>query len=305
MIPNRARIRLSAALCAGLVTLLFSVHTSAAQPPQHRAYWESLTGVSYNPLGLVQKVTLGYQYRLYESSSQLFENNFVDVALTPSSSPAYGVVGARLWLQPLSILNLRAQYEVVGYYGTFGHMQSFEDPMAEWSDDDLSELKDQGTNYTTTATRLWLTGQLQAKVGPVAVRNTFEAAKMWADLRDGDRVFYSPLMDYLVEDGGWTMQNTLDVVYILDLPLVIGLRHHVMWAEYSSDVAAEDPNGPAHRLGPLIVWPFLSQETGTIQSGRAVLLLNWYLKNRYRAGEASSQAIPYIGSALILEGDLL
>lgn len=300
------RTNLLGAILVYCVFLGFSSSASAEQPAQHRLYWESFTGAGYNALGLLEQFTLGYRFRLYESKSELLENNFIDLAIIPASSPAYGLVGARLWIQPLSILNLRVRYDAIRYYGNFGHLQSFADPFADHSDDELTRLKDEGTNYSTTASRIWLTAQLQGKVGPIAIRNTFRALKMWVDLRDDDRVFYSPLLDYMMEDGGLAIFNNFDIVYVLDeIPLVLGLRHHVMWSHYSPGLAAQDPNGPAQRAGPLVVWPFLSNPEGAVTSGRAIFLVNWYIDHKYRAGQESSQLLPYIAGALVFEGDLL
>lgn len=57
--------------------------------------WESFTGVSVNPLGLIQIGTFTASHELYESENPLFASNFVDASAIVASTPAYSIVARR------------------------------------------------------------------------------------------------------------------------------------------------------------------------------------------------------------------
>lgn len=93
----------------GIVLVVFLCSWSEASAQDLR--WESFTGVSLNPLGLIQIGTFTASHPLYSSENPLFATNFVDASTIVASTPAYSIVGAQLQLQPLSILRLRARIE--------------------------------------------------------------------------------------------------------------------------------------------------------------------------------------------------
>lgn len=265
--------------------------------------WESFTAAAFNPLGLVELAMVTYRKPLYKSESPLFATNFVEASILGASTPAYGFVGLQAQLQPLSILRLRARAEAIGFYGNFGHIARFDSVNADYSDTELDKISDAGENSSALGVRLTFSSLFQVAVKQVAVRSHLQATHVDLDLEDNERFYYSPQFDYLVEDGGWFVQNDLDLVWLFPSGLVAGVRMNSSWAVYSDDVADEDPNGPSHRIGPLVAWPFFEGE-GRIQRATAIGLANWYVKNRFRAGQDVSQAIPYVAVALQLEGDL-
>ncbi len=265
--------------------------------------WESFTAAAFNPLGLVELATVTYRKPLYKSESPLFATNFVEASVLGASTPAYGFVGLQTQLQPLSILRLRARAEVIGFYGNFGHIARFDSVNADYSDTRLDEIGDADENSSTVGVRLTLSALFQVAVKQVALRSHLQATHVNLKLEENERFYYSPQFDYLVEDGGWFVQNDLDLVWLFPSGFVAGVRMNSSFAIYSDDVADEDPNGPSHRIGPLVAWPFFEGE-GRVQRATAIGLANWYVKNRFRAGQDVSQAIPYVAVALQLEGDL-
>ena len=60
-----------------------------------------------------------------------------------------------------------------------------------------------------------------------------------------------------------------------------------------------------HRLGPLVAWTFFEKRGGRYNGPTVAVLSQWYLRHRYRAGEARSQAIPNIAILFGFFGDLL
>ncbi|MEZ4461677.1 MAG: hypothetical protein R3E66_18525 [bacterium] len=265
--------------------------------------WQSFSAAAYNPLGLVELVQVSYRKPLYLSQNPLFATNYAEAAVVGAATPAYGFVGLQAELQPLSILRLRARAEAIGFFGNFGHVARFNDVNADYSDTALDAIKEAGENSATTGTRWTLTALLQAAVGQVAVRSHLQGTYVNLDLGDGETLYYSPQFDYLIEDGGLFFQNDLDVVWLFESGLVAGARMNSSWAVYSSEIADEDPNGPAHRVGPLVAWPFF-EGSGRVKRATAIGLANWYVKHRWRAGEDTPAWLPYIAVGVQIEGDL-
>jgi hypothetical protein len=269
-----------------------------------------------NPLGLIYFSRLSFRVQLYESDSPVAKDNFFGIGVAPSASPAFARGGILLELQPLSVLQIWATYEAIGYFGTFEFFQSFPGVTANWSDSELDRLSEQADgaptkSYATTGTQFNAGTRLQAKVGPVAARNLTRLSRPNFDLREGDRTFYDPIFDVLVPDEGWFLVNDLDVLWVTELGLTVGARWTMTHPFYEDEhyAAGEDPArnpNTTHRLGPLLAYTFWDDE-GDSRLDRPTLLLivNWWLDHPFRTGQDVSQAFPYTIIGFSVSGDLL
>jgi hypothetical protein len=314
------RMRSFTALAA-LAALLVAAPASAqgyrdGGPPRHRVVYKDLTLVRVNPLGLITDARLSYRYRLYEHPSVALRDNFVSVGVAPTLSAAFARIGPIVEVQPASFLTLWAQYELIGYFGSFNLLQSF--PTADrakvsYSDTSLRALsKGDGAtkNYATTGTQLLVGANVQLKVGPVVFRDQVRAGRPDMKLRAGDRAFYDIYYDLLVGDGGWWAHNDADLlVQALDSRLTVGLRYSTSKAFAASEHFApgdDRGNGPTalHRAGPLAAWTFRKPDGAGFEP-TLLFLANWWLQSPYRTGQDVSQAVPYLIVALNITGDLL
>jgi hypothetical protein len=281
--------------------------TSFADQPKQQLVWSELAVVRANPLGLNFDGTLDYQLRLYQSDSDLFATNYVSLAAKPIVTPAFTRLGARAQIMPLSILKLGVHYEFIQYFGSFDYLQSFEDPTAEWDPDTIEANGEADGNYVTSGTQLSFTGLLQAKVGPIAVRTDFMLARTDYALEGNDDVFYDPYPDIMLAAEGWHWTNDADLLY-MNGPLIAGVRHSLVASSLPDIEPEDDPNGPVHRLGPLVLYKFWQNNgegPNAFDSMRALALVQWYLTHRFRAGQWSSQAIPYMGFGVVFQGRFL
>ncbi len=290
---------------AALVVLCTLPSLASAESP-HDIVWSNTTAVRLNPLGLVVATDVEYRFRLYESESLALKNNFVGVGVQPIISPAWFRGGPFLSIQPASVANFRVGYEPVTYFGGFDQVLSFPDANSEYDDDTLEALGEAGENAATSGSVLYVAALLQAKVGPVAVRNNLRFSKFNVDLPDGDTVYYEQTWDILVPGDGWIFTNDADVLFLTDFGLVAGVRYNVTNALYDDFPNSEDnENGPIHRLGPLISYGVYSNPGGSVDSFSVFTLVNWHLSHRYRTGEKVSQAVPYFALGIKTTGDLL
>lgn len=284
--------------------------------PLHRINSTHSVVARANPVGLAYFGRLSYQLRLFESDSPVLKDNFIGVGVAPAVTPAYARIGALVEVQPLTVLQLWATYEVVSYYGSLQFFQSFPGVTSAHDDSTLNDLADLPDDddrrpYGTTGTQLTLGSRLQAKVGPVAARNLTRLSYADFDLRSGDTTFYDPTFDLLVPDEAWFLVNDLDVLWVTELGLTVGARWTMTHGFYETRHYAgadpgNNPNTPHHRLGPLVAYTFWDdQGLSKFDKPTVLLIVNWWLEHRYRTGADVSQGVPYVLLGFTFTGDLL
>ncbi len=271
--------------------------------PLNRLYLASLTLVRYNPLGLETQNRLVFQRRLQESESRLRRDTFASVAASLKLNPAYIKVGPIVELQPIAVLNVRAGYEFLQYFGSLGFLRSYPDATRDSSDDTRKLTK--AAAYSTTGHHLYVEPTLQAKVGSVALRSKL-AIEYWSmKLTGGDRVFYDATLDTLVPGKGWVVTNDTDLVYMAGR-LTVGARFSGVWPMYEKDEFGGGGQpagfvGNSHmRLGPVVAFSFTTQEYSSFNKPTLLAMAAWYLDHRSREG-----ALPYLLLGFSFSSDFL
>jgi hypothetical protein len=282
------------------------------QPPVAIQY-TSTTAARVNPLGLVSFLDLAGRLRLYESDSDILKQNFVGLGFTGGLSPAWGRFGVLAEVQALTILRLYAQYEFLGYFGSFNLIPSFPSPYAEFSDTvirDRGEMEDL-PGYATYGGQLTLGATLQIKLGPFAARNLFRAVHGSYQLRAGDRVYYDQITDMLHPNDGFVIVNEVDALAVLDFGLTFGARWSYSHAFYDTghfapgEDPAAAPDNDIHRLGLLAAYTFEDNRGARFDRPTLILIAQWHLVHRYRTGQDVDTGLPYIALAFQFMGDLL
>ncbi len=274
----------------------------AVPPAGWRFMVSDLTLFRLNPVGLETRVRIGMQKRLYYSEEAVEKNNFVFLGAFPRLNPASVHAGLGVEVQPMSILNVRAFYNVQQYFGTFGFLQSFESPTANYSDSTLKALRDSQDRPPQTGQLRQLSVQplVQLKLGAVAVRALFQF-DYWqiARVRDGSTTAYEPTVDTLLPDGGWTMSTDTDVLYTGRKGLAIGVRHSFVRPFYkqkhfAATDATEAENQAAfagykganshQRVGLFAAYTFKDLGPSKFNKPTVILVASWYGSHRYRTG---------------------
>ena len=282
---------------------------SNTSAPGRLSYQNLIVG-RLNPKGLLNRLELRYRASLYEHESPVLETNFVGLKVQPSLSPVFSKLGIGLKVQPLSVLQLFALYEWIQYFGTFEYLQSFASAADDYSDTALESLAEAETNYSGHGHQVTLGALVQMKLGPIAARSNFKLFYSSFDLRGDDLVFYDITLDALLPNEGWAISNDADLLYLSDFGLTLGLRHTYSRAFFGPEhfggiEPTADPNRANHRLGPLVAYQFYEDEgPARFNKPTVLLLLNWYLEHRNRAGQDVSRAFPYIVVGFACSGDL-
>ena len=288
--------------------------------PVNRLVYRSTNVLRYNPLGLITDNHVSFRHELYRHDNIVLKDNFVGFGFAPQFSPAFARLGAVAEVQPLSVLRLFANFEVVGYYGFVNLLQSFDSPHADFSDSALGDLGalpdgDPGRNFSTWGTQLTFGADLQAKVGPIAARNLARLVRGSYQLRQGDTAYYDQFYDVLAPNDGWYLNNDTDVFYVTDFGLAAGARvnttmpfyeeRHFNDADRAAGLAGTNPNGPTLRAGPMVTYTFFDEEGAIWNKPTIIFTTQWWLSHRYRTGADVPQAIPYTVIAFQFTGDLI
>ena len=281
------------------------------QIPDWRFVINNLLLFRYNPIGLEDQIRVGVQRRILHSDSPLFRDTFVFFGSAPKLNPAYAKIGPSLEIQPLSILNVRAAVEIVEYFSTFGFLQSYNSPLANYSDSAMSAAdKIDNAAYATSGVHAILEPTFQLKLGSFALRNKFSVEYWRMNLRGSDTVFYDATLDTLVPGNGWVIANDLDALYLTKFGLTVGARYSVVKPFYrKSDYAPGDDtniNRNGHqRLGPILAYTFFDHGFTAFNKPTVLVITAWYLQHQYRTGLDQSQAVPYLVVGFAFQSDVM
>lgn len=305
VLTPKAQLGLVLALC-----LLTAEPSRAEDTPRHRLRYVNFTVLRINPLGLQNQFQLNYRYKLYDSDSILFKTGYAGAGFHNVITPGLVKAGLFVEAEPIAVLRLNARWEYIQYYGVLGHMRSFANIDADYSDTAIDAGEEAGQEEANGGMQVTLSAELRAKVGPVVVRSKLQGIYSHFALPHSNPVWYDPFYDLLTPAKGWTLLNDADVLVMLfDKRLILGVRHNLTHAFYPDK--AIGPNGrdtadtPTQRLGPLVAYRIFDDPGSAWNRPTVVLLVNWYLQHPSRTGQDVNQAIPYMAIGFAFDGDLL
>ena len=284
-----------------LLCLFWPTSVWAKTPPQWRLTYQDIVAARNNPIGVMNLIEVTGRYRLSESDHLLLQDTHVSAGPFFDLNPAAAYLGGVVRIKPLAILQISMSHAWVGYFGTFGLVQSFDDSGIDYSDTQLNINEDNGENFATTGTATKLEGVLQAKAGPAAVRSTFLGVRYHLDTK-GKPIWFDTGLDVLAPRRGWVIKNDLDVLWVSDFGLAAGGRWtwtHPFLGEHSRDSQTTD------RVGPIAVYRWGVDPGSRFDSPTIVVMAQWYTRHVYRTGEDVSQALPYVAAGFLFSGDLI
>lgn len=268
--------------------------------PKHRLYYSNALFARVNPLGLIDVLTLGWRYRLMESDSVLFNDTYAYLGMSARASPAFGRIGGHAEIAPIAVWKAWVDVEAVGYFGTFDQITGFPGTDAVYDDRTLSDL---GQARATLGWVLTVGTVLQGKVGPVAIRSTFQATRYDLQLEAGDQFFYDQYWDRLAPNRNFMFLNDFDVLGIVGKAR-IGARW--TWSDAIMGDNTTDGALAHHRVGPLFAWQFHDRGPGARFNKPTIFALaQWWAQHPYRTGAEQPVGLPLIALGFAFQGDLL
>lgn len=291
---------------------------------KHRITYTSLLAPRVNPLGLEERLWIGYEYRLYDKDKALLNGSNLAIYFRPIVNPAITLIGATVQIQPAAVLRLRATYSYVQWFGTFQFMQSYKSPHDDYSETRLGAQADAvgtyvtDTNYVTSGHQIELEALVQARYKGLVFRSgTFGIYNHYGNLRGDDDLFYAVRYDTLAPAKGWLLTNDTDLLWLQDLKgprkatVMFGARASTVMPIYNDDVYEEgdvigNPNGPQFKLGPAFGYIFYNRPERYPRFNKPTLLMmpQWNIKHRWRTGRDVNTALPTIVIAFVFSGQL-
>jgi hypothetical protein len=287
---------------------------------KHSIQYSSLLAPRVNPLGLEERLWIGYQYRLYNKDKTILNGSNLAIFFRPILNPAVALVGATVQIQPAAVLRLRATYSYVQWFGTFQFVQSYESPYDDYSETRIDEQSNIGTNYVTNAQQVELEALVQAKVKSVVFRSaTFGIYNHYKGLRGDDDILYDPRFELMVPGQGWMLANDTDLLYLHEFKhgkraakkasMVAGARATTLMPFFKDEVYEEgdvvkNPVGPQFRLGPAVGYTWFDRPERKFNKPTLLLLSQWNVLHRWRSGRDVITAYPTIIIAFAFSGQL-
>jgi hypothetical protein len=285
--------------------------TDTLVPDVHQGFvYRSITMAKYNPLGLSTWERIGYTKPLYAGTQNiLLQGSYVGAHVVGTGTPAYGRIGGRVDVQPLSILQLFAACEFVGFFGTFDSIASFPNVAGDFSNKHQSALGTAGLTYPTTEMVVTLEPVLQARVGPIIFYSDTNFIYLDIALRPGDQTYYDLTLSVLAPRRGWVVTNDTNLNWATKFGMQIGVRGSVVYSAFTSDQIGPGNNEragevtPVFSLGPTLTYVFSSHNTHFIEP-TVFMVAQWWLRDPYRSGQETSEGLPYLDAGFSFRGEL-
>jgi hypothetical protein len=299
-------------LFVSLLVLAGEARSEPGAPHASTVDYENLFALRINPLGLGDDFRVRYRVGLYESSRPLLAQNFFGIVAPLLVAPSFVQPGLGVELQPLSVFHVYVGYEAQLTLGAVGAMHSYSSPDAQFGFGPVQlggPPAAPGSLYATVVHHVVIAPTVQFAYRWLAFRSAWRAQFVDAALRSGDTVFYDQLYGVLLPQSGWMVHGETTALYRSKLGFAAGLQYLVTATWYpASAYAAGEPhvnlNTPIQKLGPIASYTFARQRRGRFEAPTLFLLAAWYLQDRYRAGQAVSQAIPMIAVGFSFRGTL-
>jgi hypothetical protein len=262
-------------LAVALVAL--ASRSALADGPQRRL--SNTTGVSVNPIGVQDLLTLRWDWPLSRSKNPFFSDAHVALGATNHLSPAYDRVEAWIELSPLSVLDLKAGVEPLLYFGTFGHIVGFPGYDADFSRDARQAIKDQAVSRT--GLRYHVSPTFKIRLGRVIVRSEAEFER-W-DVDGPAEFFYEPARDTLLRSNGDSL-TVLTSQLLYEWPEGAGGRKVLAGAYHEIIDVHDAPANRRQRVGPLLLWTLGARRFG-LREPTVVAFVGPYLEDRSKDGQ--------------------
>jgi hypothetical protein len=279
--------------------------------PRHRIIYSNALVARFNPLGLEDRFSLMYRRRLSARTGKLWDDTYFGVGITPTFSPSITRFGPTIQLVPLAILQLRASYYFIGYYGSQGFKaHPFDSPNDQYGPDTIKGRADAKQGISTFGGQAELSVLFQVKFGPIALRDELIFFHNNIKLPGTNDVFYDLRHDILAPGKGWFLSNDTDLLYTnAKIRLNAGVRgtyYHIFYpgeVYEPGDVTGTNQNDGA-RVGPLISYSFKDRPEKRFTKPTLFFAAQWWVKHRYRTGQEVSQGLPLMILGFSFTGEL-
>jgi len=202
-----------------------------------------------NPVGLQHQLSVGWRWGLSESKNPFLSDAHFAVGVSNTFSPAYDRIELWAELSPLSVLDIKAGFEPVFYFGTFGHLVDFPGYDADFGKAAREAVKDRAVSRT--GVRYHLSPAFKIKLGRLIARSGVELE--WWRVDAPGEYFYEPMRDTLLaSDGDFAIVSSSQLFY--ELARGPGKRQVLAGIFHDRISVPDAPDNRRQRLGPIVLW---------------------------------------------------
>ncbi len=270
---------------SALVLLLAAAAPVRSEEPTRGSTRElrSTLATAVNPVGLQEGLDASWRRSLSTSGHALLKDAHLSFGVSPRLTPAYARVGAWIQVAPLSVLELRAGFEPVAYFGTFSSLLYFDGYDARFDSD--ARRARRGEARPALAGRAYLAPTLKAKAGRVALRAHAELE--WWRARQQGAFFYEPARDTLLRASGDSLV-TADALALYELGSRGGSSKRYVGAAYDLTWARAAHENRRQTVGVVGVWSLGAKRLGLHQPTLFGKVFS-YLEDPYKTKQLGAQ----------------
>lgn len=265
------------AAASGLAVLLSL--PGAARAAEFRREVRDVLGGSVNLPGIQNTLEVSWVRRLSTSTNPLVKDAHLAFGFNHVLTPSHTRLGGFVQYAPLSVIEVRAGFEPVFYFGAVGSLLSFEGYDADYSKEFRDREDVRARAESAFGRRFYVAPALQARFGPVAARVLGEF-DWWTAGADGP-FFYEPLRDVVIDaDGDSLMVVTSLLLY--EWPRANGRKlsagaYHRLIDVYDS------PGSRSQRLGGIAAYDLGPRRFG-LKNPSAFLIVYDYVQDPFKEG---------------------
>jgi hypothetical protein len=203
--------------------------TSADEPvPGSRTTFSTDFVARVAPGGVMLSTGVARRWSARDEDSLLLRGRYLEVGATVGVNPAYSQGSVHVEWVPVAPVQLRAQYDIYGYFGANGALIHFPSAGASFGDAELKAAA--GSETAGMGQRLLLSPVLRARAGPVVLRSQTDVA-----------CFALP------QTSAWTYEWEYDTL-LADRDLVVSNRSAVLLELWRGAGEATLLAGPGYEL---------------------------------------------------------
>jgi hypothetical protein len=166
--------------------------------------------VRANPMGAILFTGLAYRLPYRFDVNRQVESAVVQVGLGTALNGAFVQGGPFVEWMPILPVQLRAQYDLLGFSGKYGSLLSFPSADSPFGDDVIKARA--GTEERTYAQRVLLRPLLRMKLGRVVLRSQTELAHFW--MNGQGPYYFDREYDTLLRAGDVLVANRTAVLFV-------------------------------------------------------------------------------------------
>ena len=259
-----------------LLNLLLAGTVTAS--PQDESYSKlelDLVGL-YNPLGISFTASAYYRQNYHHSDSVLWNELYWQVGAQAAANPAYQRGGFHFEWVPITVLQLRTQYDRYYFTGSYGALLAFDNTDGPFGDEEIEARE--GEEQSGYGNRYLLGVTLRAKIGNIVIRNVSNLAKYEFP---GDGPYY-------LEREYELLMATTDYLFSNQFYLLFENKHGKgktsYFGPYYDYVKVRETKLERERLG-ITFYQEYSKSLGFLQKPRWYIQSGVYLSERNRQDE--------------------